>query len=394
MEREYRSWYDCVGMVRGAALAVLGAESESRMLARRLDDSRAWVDLLPTAALLLSKEGRILAANARAAEVLRKPVDALEQASIERVMLPLPELTWSDRFGEARPTLKLTLPGSGRVVIGYTLVALGGELAASHGWAYSLTFQDITEHERLREERDRLLQLATVGEVLPTILHELKNPLAAIIAAVEVLIEDVAPGRMQTDLHAILSEMRRLQLGLEGIGSVGRTLRSGRTWPIDAALRDALALMETRAQGRGIYVRSAISDMPLLPFEPAVMRAVLFNVVNNAIQACPEGATVRVTAELIESGKVFSLEIIDNGPGMTQDVLDRCTDLFFTTKRSGSGIGLALCKRIAEEAFGCFRVESVPGYGTRVALRVPIQERDATVTHCRNVAKGGGEPTS
>jgi signal transduction histidine kinase len=92
----------------------------------------------------------------------------------------------------------------------------------------------------------------------------------------------------------------------------------------------------------------------------------------NAIQACAAGSTVRLSAGLTEGGRAFELKVVDNGPGMTQQVWRRATELFYTTKRNGSGIGLALCKRAAEEAGGRFEIESVPGFGTAVTLKVPV----------------------
>jgi signal transduction histidine kinase len=93
----------------------------------------------------------------------------------------------------------------------------------------------------------------------------------------------------------------------------------------------------------------------------------------NAIQACSSGCTVRLSARLADGGAVFELKVVDNGPGMTQQVWRRATELFYTTKRNGSGIGLALCKRAAEDAGGSFEIESVPAFGTAVTLRVPVR---------------------
>ncbi len=117
--------------------------------------------------------------------------------------------------------------------------------------------------------------------------------------------------------------------------------------------------------------------MPLLPLDWGVISGVVFNLTRNAIDACRAGDRIVVSSELIpraSSGATFLLRVADSGPGMTNDVLARCCELFFTNKENGSGVGLALCKQIAESSGGNLNITSSLGTGTTVSIDIPIDE--------------------
>lgn len=324
---------------------------------------RAVLDALPTA-VVVSAGGRVRYANHRAAKVLGASVTELVGQPLGDVMgVPDPGLPAAD--GERGEGRVIRTVGGEERTLGYTSTPVGGA-------AEVIVFQDITRFINIQRERDKLLRLAAIGEALPSLLHELKNPLAAIMTSVEVLLEEVSAGPVQEDLHAVLSELRRMALSFEGIGAVHRKLRAKRLGPVDYACREACRVLETRAKNAGVEFKYVVDDMPLLPIDPSVVRALVFNFITNAIHACERGSAVRLAAGFNEATGVCELSVVDTGSGMSPDVLDKATDLFFTTKVSGSGIGLALCRRVVEEAGGELTIKSVPGFGTQVRIAVPI----------------------
>ena len=121
-----------------------------------------------------------------------------------------------------------------------------------------------------------------------------------------------------------------------------------------------------------MVARCNIPDMPLLPLDTSVVCALVLNLVTNAIQACPSGGSVTLTAALVDDAQALSLKVDDTGVGMTPDVLGRCRELFFSTKARGTGIGLALCDRALSEAGGTMTIDSAPAAGTRITLRIPL----------------------
>lgn len=326
------------------------------------------LDALGAGVLVVDPGGVIVLANARAAGILGRAAESLTGRAIAEVIAPLPTLLGA---AGGRTEVELALPGGTRRAVGISLtrfVPAGHDDDDVH---FVCLFQDLTTLRTLHQERDRLLQLAAVSGALPSILHEMRNPLAAIATMVEVLLEEPEASALQGDLHAILTEVRRALLGLNGLGAVGRALRS-HTWEaVDHAVEETVRVVQAAAAQSKVAVHFTPTFLPLLRLDAAVMRAIVFNLVSNAVHACATGGEVFVAARLAADGR-FELEVRDTGTGMTPDVLARCTELFFTTKRHGSGIGLALCARAVESAGGTLTLQSAPGQGTTVLVSLPV----------------------
>ncbi len=224
--------------------------------------------------------------------------------------------------------------------------------------------------ERMGEAGDRLLQVAAVGDAMPTVLHEIKNPLAAINAALEVLIEEQAGSPIATELHAVLQEVRRLSLTVDGVGRLGHSLLSTQLAAIDQCCREAFTVLTRMGHDKGLSMRCDVPTLPLLAIDTGGCRALVFNLVMNAIRACSPGQSIALRLEH-EPG-MLRLVVTDTGAGMAPDVLARCRELFFTTRAGGSGIGLALCQSLAESAKGKLEICSLAGAGTTVTVTVPL----------------------
>lgn len=332
------------------------------------DPCAQLLEALGTGVLLVDEAQRIRVSNRRAAELLGISSELLADAPLTRHLPPVTVLLERAASGTTeRPAVRVVRADGTALTVGYTITVAD---RSATGTSYAIAFQDITPIVRLQEERDRLLQLATVGEIMPSVLHEAKNPLAAAITALEVLTEEEADPQLQQDLHAVLVEVRRAVLTLDGLGSAGLDPHAASPHAIDHAVREVASVLSSRAERLGIRMETDVGDLPLLAFEPSVVRAVVFNLVNNALQACRSGDTVTVSAHTI--GERLEVAVRDTGCGMEPAVLRRCTELFFSTKRSGSGVGLALCKEVADRAGGELLVESAAGRGTCIRLVLPL----------------------
>lgn len=328
---------------------------------------------LPAALLIVHDDGTTALANRQACAVLERPRSQLEGAQVSSYLASVAQLLSPLSRDDRSGLLRVTLP-SGRVAsIGFSIAQLHDLDGTDQGNAFTVILKDLTEVERVREERDRLLQIATVHEVLPAILHEIKNPLAAIATTAELLVEDATDPSSRASAHAILREARRMKLTLQGIGAVGVSLRSSRHAAIDHAMREACGILEARAEALGVKTRCLVADMPLLPLDPSVICALVLNLMTNSMQACRSGGEVELRAEIVGGGELLALHVDDTGAGMTPEVLARCRDLFFTTKPRGTGIGLALCERALGEAGGSMDIDSAPGKGTRITLHIPLR---------------------
>lgn len=327
--------------------------------------------------MVVGGDGVIVSANPHAARILHCDTNKLEGASIASVIAPLSELL--SATAHAPDSTSLTSRGEARVRLDdESEITLGFSIAEMASPAnvpqHVVLFQEISSIRELRKQRDRLLQMAVIGEVVPTLLHEMRNPLAAVTAMLEVLLED-APNEMQPDLHAILSEVRRMTLGLQGIGGLVRSIHSSTHCAVDLAIRETCRLLEPTAERRGVRLEAHGPDLPLLPIDRGAICGVVFNLVKNAIDACPNGGLVTVSAwlEPREAYDELIVTVVDDGIGMSPQVITRCRELFFTTKDTGSGIGLALCSEITQRSGGGLEIQSELGQGTCVTLHVPAE---------------------
>jgi signal transduction histidine kinase len=327
------------------------------------------VDELPSAVLVVDSRGAIVRANERARQVLRRDDGALTACTIDDVIAPLEELRErAHSAGDDEARARATLPDGDTTALGYAVQRIQ---TGTGDTQHIVVFRDLSADDELREDRDRLLQMAALSEMLPTVLHDLKNPLAGVTTAVEVLLEELPAGDVQAQLHAVLWELRRMRLALDGVGCTNRPLHIPRYSAVDMACRDAFLALSAVARSKGILARCDVDDMPLLPMDPSVVRALVFNLMTNAIAACQRGDTIQLHARLRSAGHALEISVVDTGRGMTAREHARCTELFYSTRPHGSGIGLTQCRRAVEEARGTLDIQSVIGIGTNVIVSVP-----------------------
>ncbi len=323
----------------------------------------AILDALPAAVMVFAPNRRAKYANAQAARVFAVAAERLTEGTQWWESLGL-----ARRADDQRTECTIELQDGRERRIGLTRASVGGDTV--------VVFRDISELTEIRAERDRLLSLAAIGEALPSFVHELKNTLAGVTTLTEVMLEELSEGDTRDQLHDVLTELRRMRLNFDGVEAVRRGLRSERSHAIDYAVRAVCRVLAPRAESVGVTLRCLVEDIPLLPLDSSAVRAIVLNFVTNAIHACGRSGTVAVYARLVQGGSAWELVVSDNGVGMTPEVLSRSTELFFTTKASGSGIGLALCHRLIHGAGGTLQLRSVPGFGTSVLARVPIDDQE------------------
>jgi len=322
------------------------------------------LESLTAGVIVVGTDGRLDYANQAAAKILRQPTDRLVGRAASEVLVSLEQIISSAAGTEAQREVTVTLHDGSSTVVGFAVSA-----PSSMG-TRTVLFQEITAVLELRRERDRLLQMAALGDALPSILHELRNPLAAVTSTLEVLVEE-ADDSMREYLHSILWEVRRMNLTLQGVGGLARPMHSDRHVAVDLAVSEACRILEGNATRLGVKLSAEVPTLPLLPLDWGVVSGIVFNLVKNAIEACEDGDSILVSASL-DPDDTFVLRVADTGEGMTPEVLARCRQLFFTSKQQGSGIGLALCQQIAESSGGSLDIKSTLGDGTVVTLAVPL----------------------
>ncbi len=225
-------------------------------------------------------------------------------------------------------------------------------------------FEDL--RGRLQRSRRRLAQqqrLATAGKLASSITHEVRNPLQAMRLTAQML-RDRCPPDAREGCELLLSEIERLALLTDEL-LVLAGKATGRAEPVDLTgqLRETLRLLAHQLSQRRIATGIELPDLPPVRIDRNRCRQLLLNLLLNATEASPAGGTIRVSGAA-ESGGAM-LRIADEGEGFPEAVLTGSAEEFFSTKSSGAGLGLSICRRIVSEAGGRLRLYN--GRGGAVA---------------------------
>lgn len=218
-------------------------------------------------------------------------------------------------------------------------------------------------------------QMVAVGELASSIAHEVKNPLAGIGSAVEVLMRGFPPGDSRREVsEEILVQVRRLQHVVRDLLDFSRPATSV---PVPSDVNEVLAkvllLLRPMAEDQGtVLVEKLGTDLPLLLLDPKQVQQVFLNIGMNALQAVEEGGEVVLLTALDASGQWVEVTVHDTGPGIPVERQRTIFEPFFTTKHKGTGLGLAIAEQIVAQHQGEITVRSQPGEGAAFTVRLPV----------------------
>jgi signal transduction histidine kinase len=260
------------------------------------------------------------------------------------------------------------------------------------------TLWELVQSQRRREEdiarqMVRMEKLAALGEVAAGLTHEIKNPLAGVIAALEI-VRDESSGGDREMIEQMLAELRRV------VSTVDSLLRLARPRPpqradVDMArvVREVTSLFSARLRRQGITLEVEIPEaVPLLLLDSDLMVQLLVNLLTNSMQASDRGGNVKVLLAPFPRHDGVVLAVSDTGRGIDREHIEQVFDPFFTTKEEGTGLGLAICRQIIHQHGGTITIESEPGQGTRVVVLLAAQNAAAPLTVTATAAAAGEEP--
>jgi signal transduction histidine kinase len=240
------------------------------------------------------------------------------------------------------------------------------------------SFNAMTDSLRtLISEMSERRALAAVGEFAAALAHEVRNALTAIQIDLERVDERTEDAKNRTLIDRTLVHVRRLDAAVTG--SL-RIARSGRVEPTDVIIADLLddtaQIAEPSFVAAGAQLISGACDRALMVRGDAeALHQLVLNLLLNAQQALASGGEAGYSVS--RGGACAVIAIVDSGRGMTSEQLDRAFDPYYTTRSKGTGLGLPIARQIAAAHGGTLTIESVPGRGTRVEVRLPLTASDA-----------------
>jgi signal transduction histidine kinase len=234
------------------------------------------------------------------------------------------------------------------------------------------SFNHMVAELHKNREREKILQrkekLASLGQLAAGVAHEIKNPLNAINLTIEHLHDKyTAPsdGKAREYIQTIQGEIRRLDKIVNNFLNFIRSENLQKTeTDINMLLTEVLQLLEREIKSQNIELINENLDHFIHMIDSERFKTVFMNVILNAIQAMPDGGKLTITTD----AKMKEIEISDTGTGISQKNLENIFDLFYTTKSSGTGLGLPTAYKIVKEHSGDIRIESEQRKGTTVRI--------------------------
>jgi signal transduction histidine kinase len=340
-----------------------------------------------------ARESSVRGAYARLEEIL---------AAQERVLLLIVILTlgagmlgsWLISRSLARPVSRLTgamaVVGAGNLEHPITSTSRDeiGELARAFAGMTDNLRQSRSDMVRLNHELEakisqleraqaQLVQsekLASIGEMAAAVAHGLRNPLASLRAAAQVVRQHPEAPSSSEHLDAIIEEVDRLDRRISHLLSFSRPAPFRPTSEsVPRLVEGLLPVFAEQLRERGVQLEVEIPrTLPDVRVDPMQVEQVLVELISNALDAMPAGGRLRIGAHLAGpgAGGEVAIEVSDTGAGIPEAVLPSVCEPFFTTRADGTGLGLAIAKRYVEQNGGRLEIASRPG-ATTVRVRFP-----------------------
>lgn len=232
-------------------------------------------------------------------------------------------------------------------------------------------FEDLSAIRAMEDRLRHADRLATLGRMSANIAHEIRNPLASLTGAIEVLASQGPAGELRERLaNIVLKESARLNAILRDFLEYARPAPLARARVnVCETIDEVLVLLEHRATPGALKVMRELPTALMWEVDPQQFRQAVWNLCLNAVQAMPDGGELRVTAHTVDESLAVRIE--DSGHGIGGSDVAHVFEPFFSTKPGGSGLGLALVHRIIKDHGGEVDVESTAGGGSTFTLRIP-----------------------
>jgi PAS domain S-box-containing protein len=246
-----------------------------------------------------------------------------------------------------------------------------------------LTMRDAESVRQLEDELELSQRIAAIGRLTSGVAHEVKNPINAIVVHLELLREKMRAGDDDSRRHAdiIGKEIHRLDRVVKALVDFNRPIEPRfNNVDLRRVVEDVTLLASPDAARSGVQIVPHLGTGPLpVKADTDLIKHALLNIVLNGVQAMENGGMLEIATRQDNSSAV--IEVRDQGRGISPEIRDKVFNLFFTTKKEGSGIGLAMSYRVMQLHGGSLSFESQQGVGTVFRLTLPLGQQAVKVTN-------------
>jgi len=327
------------------------------------------LDEIGTGLVLVDQDGDVGMTNKIASELIHLRVgkstliaEIIERSKTHPEPPPRDESTASEP-GDQRLVEAFDAAGR-KSIIGYRFVR-------SPTFGTIFTLRDITELERYRAERRQLERLSQVGKACAMVAHEIGNPLAAIKATIQSIEREAAQAGLQDPISAVYREIDRLDKILAQLLGFVRH-RTPRKVKTDITAVVAKAKSQADARLKNVSFKATYGSLAPLYVDPDQIQQVFLNLFLNAADAMPDGGTIGVKVDI--DGDRMVIRVDDEGTGIPPELREKVFESFYTTKPTGTGLGLSVCYRIVSDHGGSIDIEGRERRGTSIVITLPTSK--------------------
>lgn len=253
------------------------------------------------------------------------------------------------------------------------------DLTSKDEWGQlSTAIEKMTSSLKISQQRLRAQErFAALGEIAAYSAHNIRNPLAGIRAATQVMLNEF--GESEADarqsLREIMSTIDRVDIWLKRLLEFAKPLELQYS-PADINLlvTEALKLAGRPYERKDVKLDWRLApELPVISIDPVLVEQALVAIAANAYEAINDNGKIKIETSIIEDIESISISISDNGKGVPDDIQPRLFRAFMTSKEGGTGLGLAQARKIIDMHGGEINLESLPGKGTTVSIRIPVR---------------------
>jgi len=374
--------YDDSGSLLGIVSSFIDITEQSRL--RKVEQrSKTILDSISDGVIAVDNQGIVVSFNHGAEEMTGLKAEQVIGKSYDDFLIKekpiFTNLTFTLRNGnELFNRKKRIITDNGRAVHLIVSTKLLRNESGKKTGAVGI-YKDITPIIELEEQIQRADKMSVIGELAAGTAHEIRNPLTTIQGFIQLLEYDLKGSKHQDYLQIVLKEITHINEIIKEMLLLAKPSAPQMGFvSMNQMIRDTIGFMNAEGLLHNVELRTELEEnLPLIELDERQIKQVFMNLIRNSIQAMVKGGEVIIRATLNQDLRIIEVSFTDNGVGISEENLVKIYEPFYTTKDTGTGLGIPISCRIMQSHGGTLNIQSKKGNGTKVTLYFPIERDDS-----------------